>query len=148
MARLSHLQLPLYVSLICCLAWLYSGRVAAGSIGGRREEIKLNSDGGYEFLVAIHEDVKEDPELLTKLQVSDYPDIFHTQHCPESECLPLEIITCQSLSRMISLRSLSSLTPWFHSKVWWKTKSGPQMSAVSFHFVILTFSLANDLPIR
>lgn len=40
-----------------------------GSIGGRRAEITLKRDGGYDFLIAIHEDVKEDLELLNKLQV-------------------------------------------------------------------------------
>lgn len=43
---------------------------ADGSIGDRRQEITLNTDGGYDLLVAIHDDITEDLGLLNTLQVS------------------------------------------------------------------------------
>lgn len=60
-------KLPMVVLLlILVMAQLAD---AVGSIGGRRAEITLNRDGGYDFLIAIHEDVKEDFMMLDKLQV-------------------------------------------------------------------------------
>ena len=69
MSSLSQLAVVVFC-LSVFFTTLRSGCDASKSIGGRREDIKLNRDGGYDFLVAIHEDVKEDPELLETLQVN------------------------------------------------------------------------------
>ena len=69
MSSLSQLAVVVFC-LSVFFTTLRSGCDASKSIGGRREDIKLNRDGGYDFLVAIHEDVKEDPELLGTLQVN------------------------------------------------------------------------------
>ena len=58
--------------LLACVIYMQlmlTSLCTCGSIGGRREEITLHSDGGYDFLIAIHKDVNEDLELITKLQV-------------------------------------------------------------------------------
>lgn len=56
--RITYLSLMIYLSSSC-------------SIGGRREEIILHPDGGYDFMVSINKDVPEERELITKLQVGN-----------------------------------------------------------------------------
>ena len=60
------------LQLFACVIYMQlmlTSLCTCGSIGGRREEITLHSDGGYDFLIAIHKDVNEDAELINKLQV-------------------------------------------------------------------------------
>ena len=68
MTNLGGSGISLLLTFLVLLVFL-SSLVSSGSIGGRREDITIHGDGGYDFLLAIHKDVPEDQELINKLQV-------------------------------------------------------------------------------
>ena len=54
---------------LCTLCYLLT-LARSSNIGGDRQDINLNSDGGYtDLLVAIDEQVSENLDILTNLQV-------------------------------------------------------------------------------
>ena len=62
-------QLLLQVSISLMLVIL----VRSSNIFGDRQDIGLTEEGGYtDILVAVNEDVPEDPRILFKLQVGSY----------------------------------------------------------------------------
>ena len=55
--------LHLVIILLVGFRWVVSGYPSS------RKPIEIGSDGGYDFLLAIHEDLEEDEQLLQSIKV-------------------------------------------------------------------------------